>query len=292
MKKVGVKFGVLVLVFILSSVFSIFVAANEWIIINKVYVDPIATEAGGEAIELFNPTQQIIDISGYTIKTESSNTDITIPINSKISSNSYYLITDFGWNSLKDNASWPKADHEEAMTLYNTNSGIALVNKNLEIIDAVGWGDIAEISSDLYETSAAPNLPAGFSLKRINFQDTNSNNNDFMSTTGIDLIFYNSSFIYNASDDDNNNTEESQNNTETNTSYDIFIELPVVINLTNSAPTIIDYNLSADESEDAGYQIMPFYMLLLDFYLKLAKIKDKRKIKITSKSLIRHSLPA
>ncbi|MBI4453202.1 lamin tail domain-containing protein [Candidatus Woesearchaeota archaeon] len=261
MKKIGVKICVLVLVFILSSVFSIFVAANEGIIINQVYVDPVDTEAGGEAIELFNPTQQTIDISGYTIKTESSNADVTIPINSKISSNSYYLITDLGWSSLKDNSLWPKADHEEAMTLYNTNSGIALVNKNLEIIDAVGWGDIAEIIAGLYENTAAPNPPTGFSLKRINFQDTNNNSNDFMSFMGINLIFYNSSFVYNASDDNknnnSNNTKESQNNTETNTTYDISIELPVIINLTNSAPTIIDYNLSLDESEEEGYQIMP-----------------------------------
>lgn len=256
-REVDVKKGILILLaFILISIFSIFAAGNEGIIINKVYVDPIYTEAGGEAIELFNPTNLTIDISGFTIRTESSNTDVTIPINSKIYSNGYYLIADFGWSSLKDNASWPKADHEEAITLYNTNSGIALVNKNLEIIDAVGWGDIAEINSGLYENSASPNPPTGFSLKRINFQDTDNNSVDLIT---IQPDFYNSSFTYNVSKDNNSSDENKSDNNSTNPfiDYDISVELPVIINITNSAPSIISYNLSLDESEDNGYQIMP-----------------------------------
>lgn len=255
-REVDVKKGVLgLLAFILISIFSGFVAASEHIIINQVYIDPIYTEAGGEAIELFNPTNLTIDISGFTIKTESSNTDVTIPINSKISPSSYYLIADFGWSSLKDNASWPKADHEEAMTLYNTNSGIALVNKNLEIIDAVGWGDIADINSGLYENSASPNPPTGFSLKRINFIDTDNNLDDLIS---VQPDFYNSSSTYNVSED-NNSSDENKDNNSTNPliDYDISVELPIVINITNSAPSIIDYNISFDESEDIGYQIMP-----------------------------------
>src|SRR3989338_855401 len=49
------------------------------IVIHQVLYDPITSETGGEAIELFNNQNKSIDISRWIIKTKSSETDATIP---------------------------------------------------------------------------------------------------------------------------------------------------------------------------------------------------------------------
>ena len=240
-----------------SYILTFSAVAIDNVIINQVYVDAIDTEAGGEAIELYNPTFQEIDISGYTIRTESSNSDVTLPDNSIINASGYYLIADNGWAILKDNMSWPNADHEEAVTMYNTNSGIALVNINDEILDAVGWGKITEIEPGLYESIPVINPNTGFVLLRNNFQDTGNNSNDFVISQPN---FHNSSSIFEADDDgpinDSGNEGDGEDENDGNTTSD-YIELPIIINLTNSLPSILSYNLTIDDSEDLGYQLIP-----------------------------------
>ena len=54
-------------------------AGADNVIISQVLYDPIGTETGGEAVELYNPTDSAIDIGDHVIKTESSATDATIP---------------------------------------------------------------------------------------------------------------------------------------------------------------------------------------------------------------------
>ncbi|MFH1063594.1 MAG: lamin tail domain-containing protein [Candidatus Woesearchaeota archaeon] len=53
--------------------------AADNVVISEVLYDPIITETGGEAVEIYNPTAAPIDISGYVIRTESSATDATVP---------------------------------------------------------------------------------------------------------------------------------------------------------------------------------------------------------------------
>ena len=145
--------------------------------IAEVLYDPINTETGGEAIRLYNPTQQPIDISNYIIKTESSATDATLP-NRILLPRDFFLIADLNWSNLKDNATFPNADYEEAITLANTNAGIALLNANNEIIDAIGWGDPTQITIGLFQGTPAIQVKEGNSLKRIS--STNDNSNDFI----------------------------------------------------------------------------------------------------------------
>ena len=145
--------------------------------IAEVLYDPINTETGGEAIRLYNPTQQPIDISNYIIKTESSATDATLP-NRILLPRDFFLIADLNWSKLKDNATFPNADYEEAITLANTNAGIALLNANNEIIDAIGWGDPTQITIGLFQGTPAIQVKEGNSLKRIS--STNDNSNDFI----------------------------------------------------------------------------------------------------------------
>ena len=153
------------------------VSAADHIVISEVVANPSGTETGGEAIELFNPTNMSIDVSGWIVRTESSRTDATLPQGTVINANGYLLIADASWSSLKDNAAWPSADYEEAMTLGNTNGAVGLV-RNGSIIDAVSWGNSSSLSAELIETSPSKAAREGFSLSRIG-EDTNNNSADF-----------------------------------------------------------------------------------------------------------------
>ncbi|MBN1544867.1 lamin tail domain-containing protein [Candidatus Woesearchaeota archaeon] len=154
--------------------------AADHIVISEVLYDPVGTETGGEAAELYNPTAGPIDISGYTIKTESSPADATIPAGTVLQAHTFYLIADTGWSTLKDNASWPQADHEEAITMSNTDAGVALVHPNGTTIDAVGWGDPAGIGTGLYEGTPKTVVASGNSIRRTDLTiDTDDNSADF-----------------------------------------------------------------------------------------------------------------
>ena len=146
------------------------------VIITEVYYDPEGSEAGGEFVELFNAGDRIVDISQWTLRTKSNEADVTIPKGTVIMPQSYFLIADSGWSEKKDNSKWVGADLEDAMTMVNSDAGVAL--KNNGIVDAVGWGNI----EGLFEGNSTQ-APEGFSLqrKKINgsFIDTQNNFNDF-----------------------------------------------------------------------------------------------------------------
>lgn len=155
-------------------------AGADNVMISEVLYDPAGTEAGGEAVELYNPTGSAIDISGYALKTESSATDATIPSGTVLEARTFYLVADAGWSSSKDNASWPDADHEEAITMSNSDAGVALLHANGTTLDAVGWGDPAGIDPGLHEGTPAAMADEGNSLKRTDTgNDTDDNSADF-----------------------------------------------------------------------------------------------------------------
>ncbi len=218
----------LVLNLLVASAF----AANS-VIISEVLYDPVGTETGGEAMELFNPTDSSVDISGYVIKTESSAADATIPQGTVLQPRQFYLIADAGWSTLKDDANWSNADYEEAITLTNTDAGVSLVHNN-QTIDAVGWGNPANIQAGLFEGNPANHVPAGKSLRRGDlYNDTENNSFDFAESTP-DL--QNSSMILN----------------NTSSGSDVLLKVSVE----NTLPQIIDIKL-LDESNVSGVQIYP-----------------------------------
>ena len=153
------------------------------IIITEVLYNPNSTETGREAVELFNPTEQDINIGGWAIKTENSEKDALIPEGTIIESKHYFLIADSGFSTKKDDE-WPSADYEESITLANTNAGVALVDKNNNTVDAVGWGSKTEINEGLFEGTPSNYVSDGNSLSRIlrnnTFIDTNNNSFDFI----------------------------------------------------------------------------------------------------------------
>lgn len=215
--------------------------ALDNIIISQVLYNPDGSETGREAVELFNPTGSAIDISGYVILTERSSTnstpvvDATMPSGTVIGSNSYFLVADSGWSINKD-ADWPEADYEEALTLTNTDAGVALAQDSV-IIDAVGWGDASKIGVGLYEATPTLNVDDGYSVKRDmagGFHvDTNNNFDDFYATIP--------SFGVNDVSDDNNTDT-------TNISINAII--------TGAMPEIVSVTMDDDSTAD-GFQVSP-----------------------------------
>ncbi|MFH1054302.1 MAG: lamin tail domain-containing protein [Candidatus Woesearchaeota archaeon] len=169
---IGLK---IVLVLFVFAVCSAFAFAN--VQISEVLYDPVGTESGGEAVELYNPTGSDIDISGYKIRSETSMSDAVVQEGTVMSAGSYFLIADAGWSTSKDNPLWANADHEEAITLTNSDAGIALIDNNDNIIDAVGWGDPNQIDAGLFE--GTPSSGAGTGNSLIRNQDSGNNAVDF-----------------------------------------------------------------------------------------------------------------
>ncbi len=153
------------LVLVLFS-FSFVLADN--VVVNQVLYDPVGTETGGEAIQLYNPTNEDVDLTGLIVKTKSYDVDATVI--GTINAGSHFLIADSGWDENKDDPSWPSADYEEAISLGNSDAGLAIILNNVTL-DVVGWGDAPE---GLFLGSPASEVDAGLALKRIANQGDNS----------------------------------------------------------------------------------------------------------------------
>jgi hypothetical protein len=171
-------FLLLLLILIIKTVLA------EGIIITQVLYNPL-TESGSEAVELYNSGTNTINISGWTISTETSSTDAVIPQNTILRPQQYYLVADTGWSLSRDNLSWPMADHEEALTLANTDAGVSLSNTT-HLVDAVGWGNPLSIMAGLFEGTPHPGATEGLALQRIynnNYSDSDNNSADFIVVT-------------------------------------------------------------------------------------------------------------
>lgn len=155
----------------------LFVPVVTAVNIRQILYDPLNSDTGGEAIEFYNPSNDDVDIGGWTIATSVSDQDVTFPKNTIIAAKSYFLVADVGWNTTKQSG-WRNADYEETMTLPNSDSGIALKNKNGTIVDAVGWGNVSK--EGLYLRIPAVEVAEGFSLLRVLF--TNNNFGDFVAS--------------------------------------------------------------------------------------------------------------
>jgi hypothetical protein len=159
------------------AVLALLPMVDAGVVISTVLYDPLGAESGGEAVQLRNDGGTAVNISGWVLASEASATDATIPQGTMLASGAAYLITDAGWSSAKDNPSWQDADHEETLTLANADSGVALKDASGSIIDAVGWGDAANIKPGLYEGVPAALVGPGKALVRS--QDTGDNSADF-----------------------------------------------------------------------------------------------------------------
>ena len=157
------------LVFFLSTPVA---SANESaIFISRVLYDP-APEYGDEAIVIVHNGSVPMHVGGWALSTTTSEKDATIPNGTVLLPGQSYLIAGTKWNASAPLAS--EADHIEAITLRNTDGGIALRDANGNIVDAVGWGEAANIPSHLYQGAPAQPTPKGDMLKRVAFTGDNA----------------------------------------------------------------------------------------------------------------------
>jgi len=155
----------------------------DHLVISEVYYDSL-NETCSEFIELYNPKNEDINISGWKIATSTSENDATIPTNSSIKSYGFYLIADDCWYTGKDNSIWPEANYNEIITLGNDNGWVALKDNLGATVDTVGWG-----SATNYEGNQTVDVNEGKSLERKlgslnptagNGRDSNNNLEDFI----------------------------------------------------------------------------------------------------------------
>ncbi len=245
------------------------------VIINQVYYDPVATESGGEAVELYNPTPEDIILSSYVLKTESAAQDVILPQNAVIKAKHYFLITDAGWSLSKDNTSWDQADYEETMNMFNLDSGVALLDASGVFVDAVGWGDKVGITAGLYEGTPSQSVNPGFVLLRNNNLDTNNNSYDFVEAIPV---LRNSSYVVTQEPEQPlpDVPEDAPSSPEENSSVDLSLNssLEVVVSVENSKPSIEFVQFEDDNDHVAGSQITPlpaknrsvaFHVMVKDF---------------------------
>lgn len=140
-----------------------------------------AKSSNHDFIELFNPTTNIIDISGFQLKKKTATgkeySIRILPEESILLSKSYFLWT----NSSYASSTQIPANSTSTQTLAKNNS-IALLDKNKSIIDAVAWGTS---TNPFVETVPFPENPdENRNLGRKidnnqNYIDTNDNSQDF-----------------------------------------------------------------------------------------------------------------
>ncbi|MBC8494743.1 lamin tail domain-containing protein [archaeon] len=194
------------------------------VMIAEVLYDPINTENGGEAVLLYNDNVEPVDVSNWILATKASSADVVLPPDTSILAGGYLLIADSGFSLDKDDSSWPDPDYEEAMTLANTDAGVALMFENITI-DAVGWGN----TNEFYEGNPHPGVIEGESLRRIS--DTGDNSIDFVAGTPV---------FYDSGPDP------------------LEIIIDVEINITNNNPEILRIEILDDDNTSAdGIQIKP-----------------------------------
>ena len=136
-------------------------------------------------IELYNPTNKSIDLTGWSVQYASAKGDfnnITV-LSGSIGPSKYYLIQEAEGNN-KDAAPLPAPDAEGNIAMSGTNGKVALANKTTAIesaadssvIDFVGFG-----SANAYEgtapTKALSNSTAA--VRKFEGVDTDDNNADF-----------------------------------------------------------------------------------------------------------------
>lgn len=159
----------------------------------KILINEIQT-GDNEFLELYNPNNEIVDISNYYFSYYSRSRDWNnpyrnkkFPDDAKITGNGYYLIGLKGYTEADGN---PNSDWQPYTSCFNNEEGsVAIFPWNpiektvdevkTERIDAVGWGKVL-----VFENESIRNLENNMSLARKiedkEMIDTDNNNLDFV----------------------------------------------------------------------------------------------------------------
>ena len=124
------------------------------VVISEVLPNPVGPDDGYEWIELYNPTGEAVDISGWTGGSTDNPDQFTIPEGRSIDAYTCYLIG--------ENAVFIK-DLPAVLAIANQGEDAHVILKTASgtIVDQVGWD-----SSAVYETAPCDKPGEGLSLQR------------------------------------------------------------------------------------------------------------------------------
>ena len=151
-----------------------FVYANQKIIINEIMISS-SDSAKHEFIELYNLSDEIINLDGYSLKKKTkSGTESSLLASTKfigeIYPHDYFLIKHPEYVDLDSDISYSSASYSIA-----ANNTILLYSSDDSLVDKVGYGQ----ATDFEDASTNPPLDDQ-SLERVDFLDTDDNSSDFI----------------------------------------------------------------------------------------------------------------
>lgn len=186
-------------VFIISSFFPIFLlktptvrSAVGHVVISEVQVGGIT--ADDEFVELYNPTETSIDITGWKLKrlnSGGSSYNLVTSISGSIPAHGYFLMAhpdDYTGSVPADN------DYSSSSYAMSSNNTVILYNDSNEIIDRIGMGSASHFPEGTY----APEPPSEQSVER---KAKTTSTSVTMGFGGID------EFLGNGHDTDNNSPD-------------------------------------------------------------------------------------
>lgn len=146
-------------------------AAVNHVVISQIQI--IGATATDEFVELYNPTGEVVDLTGFRLsKKVSSGTqsNLIASMSGTISPNSYLLLghTNYVGGIAKDKT-------YSTSSITNDNVVILYSDAGQNVIDKVGFGTAYEFETSPFNL----NPPENQSIRRINNQDTDNNLNDF-----------------------------------------------------------------------------------------------------------------
>lgn len=180
MKIGGFRFINLPLLCFIACFFAVFVfaqrsyAADDHLVINEVYYDTVGADKDEEWIELYNPTSEEIDLSGYSLISE-NDSSYFFPEKTLIKSLSFLVLarSDLGFYAL-----YNMSPDISGLTLNLSNAGdyVVLLDEDENELDAVFW----ERAGPKNEKFALP-AKTGHSIERnLLGIDTDDCNVDFV----------------------------------------------------------------------------------------------------------------
>ena len=133
------------------------------IIISEVYYDTVGTDSKEEWVELYNPTNSSVDLSGWTLSDNSKS--FSLPIGTVIGAGTYLVIAR---NAAGFTALYGFAPDVSGMTISLSNSGdqVVLSDNSGNQVDMVAWEN--------YLAGWSITASTGTSIVRINLNDTNT----------------------------------------------------------------------------------------------------------------------
>ncbi|MDY5785596.1 lamin tail domain-containing protein, partial [Corynebacterium sp.] len=126
-------------------------------------------------VELYNPTDIDIEITGWTLKQKSSkgNVGTSVVLSGVVPAGSHFLIQ--GAAGSATTGELPAADLEATFNFSGSSAIAELIDATSERVDLVGWGTTAE-----FETAPAAGTQNATSIQRLDpATDTDDNSADF-----------------------------------------------------------------------------------------------------------------